>query len=327
MQRGGGGTRTLVCTALRALSGVMMRGRFGDVSARPVQFGAAMVTPFRIFVARTRRALPLAAATLALVACSKDGAPVAPPVVPGPSAEEMPASVAVAASNVVVGFERGRLRQSVAVDAFRMTKHPITVAQYRACVTKGACAVPSVRTGACVGADSRGPLDRATYALEGSDALPVTCASVDEAAKYCAWIGGVLPTSDQWMLAARGPKVARFAWGDGDPTCERHVEADPTCAKVRWSLAADTLDSFAVGKHPGGASPTGVEDVLLVPGELIAASSDAYFGSCASPNAACTVYGTRPGAIDSVEPVRDRVARDDAFGTTSTFRCVMTEAK
>jgi formylglycine-generating enzyme required for sulfatase activity len=275
----------------------------------------------RISTKLLHRAAVASAALATLLACSKDDARAT-----GPSPDELPASVAITGATVVQGFRLGHLRDSVALDGFRITKSPVTVAQYRACVSKGACAAPSMRTPGCIGSDLRSALDRATYALDEADALPVTCATVDQAAAYCAWIGGALPTSEQWMLAARGPSVARFAWGDDEPTCERHPGAAATCVGAATSMH-DALATFAVGKHPRGASPSGVEDVLVAPGEMLAASSDSYFGSCAPPAAACAVYGVRPGAIDSVEPIHDRAAKDGAVGTTTTFRCVMPEGK
>jgi hypothetical protein len=277
-----------------------------------------------------RRAFPLVtllAVGLAVTACSKSGDPPASGP-PGPSAEEMPALLNVASASVIAGFERGHLRQGVQVDAFRVTKHPITVAQYRACLTKGACKAPSMRTAACVGTDSSGPLDRATYDLPSADGLPVTCATVEQSASYCAWLGGALPTSEQWMLAVRGPFVARFAWGNQEPTCEQQAAADGICAPhviPRLPVQADVLAAFAVGGHASGASPSGVEDVLLAPGEMLAASDGAFFSSCAPPNAACVAYGIRPGAIDSVMPIATRGENEGAAITTSTFRCVLRE--
>lgn len=61
--------------------------------------------------------------------------------------------------------------------------------------------------------------------------------------------------------------------------------------------------SFAVGRHPAAASPFGVEDVLLAPGELIAPSADSPMQACSAPFAACVAYGGRPGAIDSAAPL------------------------
>jgi hypothetical protein len=273
---------------------------------------------------RLRGALVLVGAVALLASntgCSNNG--TGAPTVPGPSAGEMPAVASVAGGTVVVGFKRGKLRQNAPVESFRVTKHPITVAQYRACVAKGACAEPSMRTPACRGAGSHGVLDRATYEIAGSDALPVTCATVDEAKQYCAWIGGALPTNEQWMLAARGPSVARYAWGDDEPTCERRGLADGICAPYAiGSLQPPpaVVAVFGVGGHPSGASPSGVEDVLMTPGELLAPSPAAFFTACAPPGHGCVVDGMAPAAIDSVAP-----ATDDAPVPTPSFRCALPE--
>jgi hypothetical protein len=94
-------------------------------------------------------------------------------------------------------------------------------------------------------------------------------------------------------------------------------------------------DSFLVGKHPGGASPLGLEDALLTRAELLVTSDDAFFGACrnlADPSAkssgACLVYGLAPGAIDSVErlPLAQKESDSEVETELATmpygFRCV-----
>lgn len=43
---------------------------------------------------------------------------------------------------------------------------------------------------------------------------PVTQISGADAAAYCKWIGGRLPTTDEWEVAARAGSLTRWPWGD-----------------------------------------------------------------------------------------------------------------
>jgi hypothetical protein len=249
--------------------------------------------------------------TLGVAACGNDSAR-------GPArarADQIPVQVAVDRATLTYGFYTSRNRSTFDVGAFRIAKWPTTVAEYRQCVEAGACTEPAKN--ACLVRDS-GALVHSDH--HGGDRLPLTCAGVAQARAYCAWVGGALPTLTQWMLAARGREVTRFAWGNKLPQCEHRPDVlQPDGARP---CEEANKASFEVGRHPAGASPFGVEDVLLTPGELIAPSMDAPVASCAAPFGACVAYGVRPGAIDSVAPVE--VARAD-HGERSphpyAFRC------
>lgn len=92
--------------------------------------------------------------------------------------------------------------------------------QYEACVRAGACQPRSRHR-----PDTR--FDRRD--------LPVVDVSFNDAATYCRWRRGRLPTEAEWERAARGPGRRRFPWGDlwngalanhGRSTLPNHDESD-----------------------------------------------------------------------------------------------------
>ena len=74
----------------------------------------------------------------------------------------------------------------------------------------------------------------------------MNCVSWQDAARYCAWDEGRLPTEWEWEWAAQGRDQGRtYAWGGGDPT------ASTAC----WNRSAGTC---SVTAQPSGASRDGV---------------------------------------------------------------------
>jgi len=110
---------------------------------------------------------------------------------------------------------------------FSMLRTPVTVAMYRHCVEAGACTVPD--NSYCLDWQQVPPSGGTTnYDQPGKDTHPVTCVTRHDAAAFCAWIGGSLPTEAQFEYASRGPMDTAdhwfdFPWGDDDSDCHMNI--------------------------------------------------------------------------------------------------------
>jgi sulfatase modifying factor 1 len=96
------------------------------------------------------------------------------------------------------------------------------------------------------------------------DDHPVVQVSWDDAAAYCAWVGGGLPTEAQWEKACRGTDGRMYPWGDEfDP--RRMNYCDAQCPVTRWNQDPTFDDGYPysapVGSYPEGASPYGALDM------------------------------------------------------------------
>jgi formylglycine-generating enzyme required for sulfatase activity len=83
------------------------------------------------------------------------------------------------------------------------------------------------------------------------DDHPVVYVTWEEAKEYCEWAGGRLPSEAEREKAARGTDDRKYPWGDEEPDKERAV------FRRSWGHEA----TGAVGTHPAGASPYGLQDM------------------------------------------------------------------
>lgn len=131
----------------------------------------------------------------------------------------------------------------VEISPFDIDRTEVTVEAYERCVGAGRCGRPSFAA-----SDPRFSRPR----------LPVTHVALDEAAAYCAFVGGRLPTEAEFELAAKGTEGRRYPWGRlWNPHLANHgaLAADRTNARDGYAGLAE------VGAFPDGASPQGVLDL------------------------------------------------------------------
>lgn len=118
------------------------------------------------------------------------------------------------------------------LESFELATTETTNAQYQACVASGVCPP----------GDGAADPERGRY--------PVAAVSWEEARRYCAWVGGRLPSEAEWQRAAADGNnpAGRFPWGNGDPVCAAGAAGGAqfaACAGETGERASVPVGSFA----------------------------------------------------------------------------------
>lgn len=133
---------------------------------------------------------------------------------------------------------------NVYVPAFYIDRYEVSVAEYRACVRAGKCALPKTyaRNKYC------------NYDAAGRDRFPVNCVDWPDAANFCAKQGKRLPLEAEWEKAARAGSNASYS-GGAAPSCRQAILNDgKTQGTVRGELDGCGEDrTWAVGTRPPNA--------------------------------------------------------------------------
>jgi len=167
----------------------------------------------------------------------------------------------------------------VKVGPFWLGKTAVTVGAYAKCVNAGACAVPGEGWPKCCDGI---PLDRCTWwNLPTRNDHPINCIYWNEAAAFCQWIGGRLPTAEEWEYAAKGGESRIYPWGNDAVTGERTNFCDSACRRNRkyfencifhnadcedydnYSFRDSSADNTSpVGGYPSGATKDGLFEMV-----------------------------------------------------------------
>jgi formylglycine-generating enzyme required for sulfatase activity len=135
----------------------------------------------------------------------------------------------------------------VHLDSFYIGKYEVTNRQYETFVDATGHRAPE---NCC---DPRYNVWRAKDPLPGTNEIPVVNVSWDDAAAFCKWAGGRLPTEAEWEKAARGTDGRKYPWGNDPVTGNR---ANYGIENVTFWEGPATLakkDQYEFGKSPYGA--------------------------------------------------------------------------
>lgn len=170
----------------------------------------------------------------------------------------------------------------------------------------------------------------------GTEDLPVTNVTFDQACRYAEWVGKRLPTSAEWEAASRGRAGRAYAYGDGWQQGRAHV-APP----LRLSADGTTVDRvFDTDSGPMAAATAGSDGsadrtpdgILHLTGNVREWVMDPFVPDDRLPNTAFpvllrTVRGSSFLTADN--PLETLAARRSAFPADQRapdlgFRCAKT---
>ena len=123
----------------------------------------------------------------------------------------------------------------VAIGGFWMMRTEVTNAEYKDCVAARKCDPPQYN---------------GAWALDSYARLPVTGVDIKEAKQYADWVGGRLPTPEEWEYACKGKPPGIYPWGIETPTTTLLNSIDSGFDTTR-----------EVGSYADGTTTTGLYDM------------------------------------------------------------------
>ena len=152
--------------------------------------------------------------------------------------------VLIPGSSFSMGDAKGAIDErpvhEVTLSGYWMDIYEVNNEQYELCVAAGACEPPHERKSLRHESYFGNPL---------YNNYPVITVDRTQAAVYCEWTGGRLPTEAEWEYAAKGPEENAYPWG-----------AAFVPGNLNYSGNGD-FDTLAVNANPEDVSAFGVYDL------------------------------------------------------------------
>jgi len=152
--------------------------------------------------------------------------------------------------------------RELGIGGFWIGRTEVTAGAYGACAKARACSKKP-----------KGRDSKQTFTCNwhnGRHTHPMNCVTWDEAAQFCKWVGGRLPTAMEWEYAARAGRDVIYPWGNEPPTGARANLCDKNCARalakgIRTKPALELDDGWPatapVGSFKSGNNAWGLEDM------------------------------------------------------------------
>lgn len=159
-----------------------------------------------------------------------------------------------------IGYPEIPCKEPVKMNSFYMDKYPVTNSQF----------FEFIRATGYQPADTSNFLKNWVNGnpVKGMEKYPVVYISYEDARAYAQWAGKRLPTELEWQYAAQTPDLRPWPWGD-EKGVTREIEAITntlTVSRIKGinpkfcNIGLGNME--AVGKHPKGANPYGLEDLV-----------------------------------------------------------------
>ncbi len=214
--------------------------------------------------------------------------------------------------------------REVRLTAFEMLRHEVTIDQFAAFVAADPATWSPAGTAWRAAHPDGAGADHRAAGRPGDH--PVVAVTAHEAAAFCAWVGGRLPTEAEWEYAACGTAPRRFPWGDDEAVAARWYAGGKFGALEAVETAPVTEEDPACGGpfglvHMAGNVWEWTADAYQAAGWTTAPATDP-----AGPAAAGPWRVLRGGSwmnLPSYATCHHREpARPDRVAYTVGFRCV-----